>query len=266
MDPFSLTVSALTVAQIAGSLVTVGNSYCRSCRSQSEEIQRLVREIGLLSGVLNSISTAVDSAGAAPPHLLEGPLEVCKTELLDLHEFLLKQLNGKNRFLRLGRRMTWPMREQETKEWIDRIERSKKTFMLALQADERCVFFIFVLFYFMFWLGANRLARRGMSGRICSDLAEMKRSQEQERQEAREAKKRMFFMLRRDSNPLANIPQGQKYRDVKTWLSPSSPQDCHMAARKQRQQDTGRAILQDQTYQHWKSQSGGFLWLYGCRK
>jgi hypothetical protein len=197
MDPFSLTVSVLTVAQIAGSLVTIGNSYCRSCRSQSEEIQRLVREIGLLSGVLNSISTAVDSGGGAtPPHILEGPLETCKTELLDLHEFLLKQLKGKNRFLRLGRRMTWPMREQETKEWIGRIERSKKTFMLALQADERCVFF-----FYMFRFDANTLAHRGMSGRICSDLAEMKRNQEQERQEALEAKKRMFSIPRRGSNP-----------------------------------------------------------------
>jgi hypothetical protein len=141
MDPFSLSVSVLTVVTIASKLVVIGDTYCKALRGRSTEVQLLVREIGLLSGVLNLISTNLDARSTQniSPSILAGPIEECKSQLLELHEFLVRQLGGKNRLRRFGRRLKWPLKEKETKEWIERIERFKRTFLLGLQVDEMLV-------------------------------------------------------------------------------------------------------------------------------
>jgi hypothetical protein len=131
MDPLSLTVNTVTLATLAAKLVALGTTYSGALKNQQTEVQLLVREVGLLSGVLTGISGTLNAA-----NILEGPLEECRGQLEELHEFLLKQMQGKNRLRRLGRRLTWPMKEKETKEWIERIERFKRTFQLGLQADD----------------------------------------------------------------------------------------------------------------------------------
>jgi hypothetical protein len=140
MDPLSITVNALTLAALASKLAVLGKTYSSAVKNQRTEVQLLVREIGLLSGILMGVSSTLDTQqsanGRVTGSILIGPLEECKKQLEDLHEFLLKQMEGRTRLRRLGRRLTWPMKEKETKEWIERIERFKRTFSLGLQVND----------------------------------------------------------------------------------------------------------------------------------
>lgn len=157
MAEFSLAVNILTVVDIAIKLTALSSQYSSSAKDHGTTVHTLIREISTLTGVLNAFSTSLSPQGA---HLIDGPLEECKKQLLELHEFLLKQVRGTNRWIRMGRSLKWPMRERETMVWVERIERFKRTFSLALQADGMSV-----------------------TGKICAEIAEVKRAQEQERKE-----------------------------------------------------------------------------------
>lgn len=145
MDPLSLTVSVLTLVTIAAKLVEVGNTYRNALKNQRADVQQLMTEISFLGKVLASIGTTLDgipqetlSNDAAntgtSPNILRGPLAECEKELLELLRFLASQLEGRNRFTRFGRRLKWPMKEKETKIWIEKIGRFKSTLQIQLQS------------------------------------------------------------------------------------------------------------------------------------
>ncbi|KAF8537949.1 hypothetical protein BDD12DRAFT_806544 [Trichophaea hybrida] len=157
MAEFGLAVNILTVVDIAIKLTTLSSQYASSAKDHGTTVHTLIREISTLTGVLNAFSTSL-SFSQQGTNLLDGPLEECKQQLLELHEFLLKQVRGRNRWVRMGRSLKWPMRERETMVWVERIERFKRTFSLALQADGMSV-----------------------TGKIRAELAEVKKAQEQER-------------------------------------------------------------------------------------
>jgi hypothetical protein len=138
MDGLSLSVNILTLVDIASKLAALGSAYTTSANGHHREVQHLVRELETLSGVLEALSTTLQSRSGAAKRasLIDGPLEECKTQLTDLHKMLVKQVSGRNRWMRLGRALQWPLKEKETRVWVERMERFKRTFSLALQADE----------------------------------------------------------------------------------------------------------------------------------
>jgi hypothetical protein len=137
MDPFSIALGGITICQVAGQIIQLGIAYGQSVKNLPEDVQALVSEISLLSGVLNSLCAHLgkDENGAVNIELLEGPIQECEQQLEELHQFLLKQQSG-SRMRRLGRALKWPMKEQETRDWIVRMERYKNTFSLALEQEK----------------------------------------------------------------------------------------------------------------------------------
>src|SRR5207253_312992 len=71
----------------------------------------------------------------------QNSLDECATQLQRLLLFLQKyQDPGAGKVKNVVKRMMWPLKEQETKEWIGRIEGYKSTFSLALSTDGLYVF------------------------------------------------------------------------------------------------------------------------------
>jgi hypothetical protein len=140
MDPFSIVLGGITICQVAQKIISLGIAYGQSVTSLPTEVQALVSEIALLSGVFDSLCSHLKvEDGAERPisaDLLDGPIEECKQQLEELHEFLVKHQSGGSRIRKLGRALKWPMKEQETRDWIVRMERYKNTFSLALQQEE----------------------------------------------------------------------------------------------------------------------------------
>jgi len=94
-----------------------------------------------MSGVLTAVSQTLQDADASKCStksvaLLEGPIDECRTQLSDLHLVLVKQVSGRNRWIRMGRQLKWPLKEKETMGLIERIGRMQRNISLALHADD----------------------------------------------------------------------------------------------------------------------------------
>jgi hypothetical protein len=140
MDPLSLTTGSITICQLAGKVIMLGVSYGKSLPA---EVQTLVSEITLLSGIMTTLNGVLEAekeegkrVGLINSAMLQGPIEECKTQLAELHEYLERHQGVGNRFRGMGKRLKWPLKKSETMEWIVRIERYKSTFSLALQSEE----------------------------------------------------------------------------------------------------------------------------------
>jgi hypothetical protein len=141
MDPFSLTVSIITVVTLAAQLVSLGNSYASSISGCAREIEDLVAEVSALSQILIALKKVIDPATATSQTpiirsgILVGRVEDCANQLKEMITVLTKYQASKNKVKKLMRRLVWPLKEADTREWINKIETYKSTFTLALSAD-----------------------------------------------------------------------------------------------------------------------------------
>lgn len=141
MDPFSLTVSIITVVTLAGQLVSLGKSYASSVSGCPQEINDLLSELSALSQILMALKDVIDPATATSKTpillggILVGPVDDCANQLREMIAFLTKCQASKSRIKKVMKRLVWPLREAETKDWINKIEGYKSTFTLALSAD-----------------------------------------------------------------------------------------------------------------------------------
>jgi len=181
MDPLSLAVGVTTVVTVASKAISAAVAYGKSVQSLPNEVQALVSEISLLSGVLNKLDSVLHNAAnektVVPTtfgeDFLKPTMEECHTQLETLHSFLQNGRGRRARIKNWGRRLKWPMKEQETREWAVRMERFKGSFSLAVQLEE---------------LGARE--------KICGDVAEIKVTQEADRVEKKMAKQSELWCLR----------------------------------------------------------------------
>ncbi|KAF8537950.1 hypothetical protein BDD12DRAFT_886666 [Trichophaea hybrida] len=230
MDPLSLAVGVTTVAQVASKSISVAVAYGKSIQSLPVEVQALVSEISLLSGVLNKLDSVLHDAAneksviptAFGKDFLQPTMEECHKQLETLHSFLENGRGRRARIKNLGRRLKWPMKEQQTREWIKRMERFKGSFSLAVQLED---------------LGAR--------GKLCGDVEEIKVAQEADRVE-----KKM-------------VKQSDKYRAALAWLSDVDPKLNHTFAQKLQQSGTGRWFVESKEFRDWKTAESSFMWLYG---
>jgi len=168
MDPFTLAVNLMTVVQLATKVISSTTAYGKNVQDLPDEVQVLVSEISLLSGVLNQLGSllhsATDKESVLPvtfsADVLQPAMNECQKQLETLHTFLEKGRRRRTRIKNLGRRLKWPMKGQETREWIARMERFKGSFSLALQSGN---------------LGAQQ--------KICGEMEEIKVAQEADRVE-----------------------------------------------------------------------------------
>lgn len=147
MDPLSLTCNIVGVLTVASQLISMGYSYGSSVGDFPEEVRNLIGELTSLSGILSALRAVVDQP---PPYQIDGsmnpqpsliaeflndPLEECGKSLQSLLKSLENQRVG-SKMQKIFKRVTWPLKDSETKDLFSRLERYKQTFSLALSADE----------------------------------------------------------------------------------------------------------------------------------
>lgn len=164
MDPLSLALGVITLIQVAAKVVSITTAYTQSVTGVPDEVNSLVSEINLLSSVLGALHTSLNHEDEKhqtfSADFLTPAMEECKAQLEALLGYLQKGRSKRTRLRNLGRRLKWPLRVNETQEWIGRMERFKGTFSLVLQNED---------------LGIQR--------KICGNVEDMKVAQEAERVE-----------------------------------------------------------------------------------
>ena len=135
MDPFSLALGGITVCQVASKIIQFGISYAQSIQDLPADVQALVSEITVLKAVLAEVCSHLQdgsNGSSINADLLEAPIMECKEQIEELHAFLEKSQGSGSRLRNLRKTLKWPMKEQDTRDWINRMERYKSIFMLAL--------------------------------------------------------------------------------------------------------------------------------------
>jgi hypothetical protein len=140
MDPLSIALSAITLVQVASKVYNMAVSYGKSVAGLPGEVQSLVSEIKLLEDVLQNLHDNFQEDSGKPGDTKKGDflkpsMDECKEQLEILYSYLEKGRSKRSRLKNLGRRLKWPMKVQDTTEWILRMERFKGTFSLALQTE-----------------------------------------------------------------------------------------------------------------------------------
>lgn len=155
MDPFSLSCNIVGVLTAAGQLLAAGYSYGNAVKDFPDDLRALVGELSSLSGILHTLkvvieppegnnfvvaATSPDPSGLA--NAISIPLSDCEGMLVDMLENLKKYQESGSRVQKMVKRLTWPLKGNETQSWTEKIGRYKSTFQLALSADDLYVFFL----------------------------------------------------------------------------------------------------------------------------
>jgi hypothetical protein len=132
-----IAINILTICEIGAKVIKLGLSYSKTGGGLSEDIQTLLSEVGLLSEVLNSVTANLLGGKNGSMEHLEALVRECRKQLDELCKFLEKSQGTTGSISNaIGRRLRWPLKEGETKSWVNKIERYKNTFMLALKTEE----------------------------------------------------------------------------------------------------------------------------------
>jgi len=151
MDPLSITLSIIAVLQAANAVISVCYDYSCAMKNSSWELPRVIEEVKDLRNVLETLEQLANKAENADPaaegqlptlKLLcnpEGLLAMCLRELQALKEKLdppdwSGQVGSKRRaFIQA---LSWPLKEGDTKNTLEKIGRLKTTLNLALTVDQ----------------------------------------------------------------------------------------------------------------------------------
>ena len=135
-DPLSVTSGIIAILQLASSVV----QYLKIVRDASDERQKLITEIGSVTGFLYLLNDSVDGPYRANAqsttyrslYLANGPLDQFKASLNELAA-KLRPAHGGHR--RTGKALLWPFQKSEISDILYRIERQKTMIGLAWQND-----------------------------------------------------------------------------------------------------------------------------------
>lgn len=134
VDPLTITGGIAAILQIASTVI----HYLTDTQHASEDRRKLINEIGCVSGFLFVLkelterAQCTDSWYTSIRHLgvPNGPLEQFK-EILKSLERKLQEAGG----VKVGRTLAWPLQKREIGDLLQKIERNKALFVLALQND-----------------------------------------------------------------------------------------------------------------------------------
>lgn len=132
MDPLSALGAAASIAQLAGvakDIVSNMWQYFEAIKNAPKHSKEVRQEMAILSDVLYSLDEALNLPSCKSLFTNSAPFD----EFLDMLNHLrarvaIPQTQG------VGR-LRWPFNEYENKKWLDRIERYKATFSLALNVQ-----------------------------------------------------------------------------------------------------------------------------------
>jgi hypothetical protein len=158
MDPLSVSASITALLSLAGTIIHKSYAYGAGVRGAPEEIDNFSREIVVLTGILTGLKSLVDALSANgqptfPPEYAsisiiaarDGAIGQCGKTLETVRKTLEKYehrgpSNKRQKFHSLTGRLVWPFEKERTEEWIQKLERLKAAFSLALSVDEMWCF------------------------------------------------------------------------------------------------------------------------------
>ena len=135
-DPLSITSGIIAILQLASSVV----QYLSAVRDASDEKQKLIAEIGSVTGFLYLLNESADAPYRVNAqhttykslYAANGPLDQFKAALDELAAKLRPAHGG---LRRTGKALFWPFQKSEINGILYRIERQKTMIGLALQND-----------------------------------------------------------------------------------------------------------------------------------
>ena len=146
MDPVSGAASVIAVIQITTTIVAACYRYRSGAKQARKEIRLITDEVDSLRDVLKNLEALFeeeedlqDESRLTTLSLLtkpDGPLTQCGLELERLEK---KLAFPKEKLAQIGKTLFWPLKEEDSKRILDRLERFKATLNLALTADQTCV-------------------------------------------------------------------------------------------------------------------------------
>ena len=135
-DPLSISSGIIAILQLASSVV----QYLNAVRDASDERQKLITEIGSVTGFLYLLNESVETQYRTSPLsttykslcVADGPLDQFKDALNELAAKLRPAHGG---LRRTGKALLWPFQKSEINSILYKIERQKTLFSLALQNE-----------------------------------------------------------------------------------------------------------------------------------
>lgn len=136
-EVLGIAASIIAIAQLAGKLTSVSYSYIECLKNATQDLRDLANELASLSSILATLQKNIDTDPGASATLqllgdTDGPLKVCEKVLKELQQKLKPPRKG---FAGLIKRAKWPLKKEETMQYVARVERHKSLFIFALTAD-----------------------------------------------------------------------------------------------------------------------------------
>lgn len=143
MDGLSISVTVIAVVQTVGTVISLGYQYISSVKQAPKDVRELLGELGSLDGVLDTLQDYImanpQSLALEKLNVPDGPLSGCLKELNGLHSRLKGTKLADPKSAKDGttilERFKWPLKDKETAQVIQRLERYKSLFMFSLTAD-----------------------------------------------------------------------------------------------------------------------------------
>jgi len=148
MDPLSLAAGIAGLVQISGLVISCCYDYGCAVSSAPTEQRQLLTEITTLSGLLIGLqfrANADSSNTSDSTYVMAGmgdTVRECQVMLKEVADRLEGvsvgegERMGTRRKFRMGvKRTVWPLKQKETMELVNRLERQKATLTMALSTD-----------------------------------------------------------------------------------------------------------------------------------
>ncbi|RPB01624.1 hypothetical protein L873DRAFT_1675556 [Choiromyces venosus 120613-1] len=130
----ALVASVITLLDLTGKLALFGNGFISGAKRAPEEVRDLVDELNTLQKIIirlkDFLGNEQQSLTLAKLEAIDGPLNFCLRDLQQLDIDLNSQSSGF--FKAFYKRLGWPLREQETRKYIQRIMRHKSSLAIEL--------------------------------------------------------------------------------------------------------------------------------------
>lgn len=139
MDPFSISISVLTLLQLTEKFI----SYIKQTKDVRKEQARVLGEASSLIWLLHELQECMNERSSRDPWLQAtsglttpgGPLDQYKHTL----EVLAPKIIPKRDLHKIGQVLVWKFSKEEVNGLLSQIERVKSLVLIALELDHWCV-------------------------------------------------------------------------------------------------------------------------------
>ncbi|OAA56586.1 Ankyrin repeat-containing domain protein [Niveomyces insectorum RCEF 264] len=241
MDPLSITASVAGIVQLAGAVYQGIAKYLRDVKDASNDIHNLSVETRNLFGILNNLSLLISALehDRFPVALQHSHLNACRQTLYTIDLRVNRAVNDVERGSKMDgmlRRLRWPFSKKETQDLLLQLSRHKDSISLALSADSM-----------------SRLL----------ELLSTQQSMAHSVQGVAQAVQQLQVAVDARTEIEVRTTLTQQRRLVVEYFQSVNPQVMLEANLELRQDMTGLWLLKCASYQLWRDQPNGRIWLSG---